>query len=29
MTIEYIVIGVIAFGILVYLGYILIYPERL
>ncbi|HEY3379574.1 MAG TPA: K(+)-transporting ATPase subunit F [Armatimonadota bacterium] len=29
MTIEYIVIGVIAVGLLAYLGYALLRPERL
>jgi len=29
MSIEYIVIGIIALGLLVYLGYALLHPERL
>ncbi len=29
MTLENIIIGLIALGILAYLGYILIYPEKL
>jgi K+-transporting ATPase KdpF subunit len=29
MSIEYLVAGVIALGLLVYLGYVLIRPERL
>ncbi|MEI7832543.1 MAG: K(+)-transporting ATPase subunit F [bacterium] len=29
MSIEYIVIGIIALGLLAYLGYALLHPERL
>jgi len=29
MTIEYIIVGVIALGLLAYLGYALLRPERL
>jgi len=29
MLIENLIVGVIAVGILIYLGYVLLYPERL
>lgn len=29
MNTEYLIVGLIAFGILLYLGYVLLYPERL
>lgn len=29
MTLEYIIVGAIALGIIIYLGYVLLYPERL
>lgn len=29
MTIDYIIVGMIALGLLAYLGYALLYPERL